>query len=137
VFGTQAAQRRNSDTRNGRIGNASAADSLDDVTHPVVIKHPVSGLPALYVNPGFTTHIEGLSDRESRDLLDLLFAHCQDSRFQYEFHWTQGSVAFWDNRATWHFARNDYSGYRRLMHRITLEGCPVEAAPFHLARALA
>ena len=44
------------------------------------------------------------------------------------FRWEQGSVAIWDNRATWHNAKNDYRGQRREMHRITLDGCPLEAA---------
>jgi taurine dioxygenase len=41
----------------------------------------------------------------------------------HRFKWQEGSVAFWDNRATWHWAMNDYHGHRRLMHRITVEGC--------------
>lgn len=123
VFGTKAAQKRPSDVRQGRIGNASAADELADVTHPVVIRHPLSRKLALFVNPAFTTSIVGLDAAESETILKMLFAHCQQPDFQYEFHWTPGSVAFWDNRATWHLARNDYQGHRRLMHRITIEGC--------------
>ncbi len=44
------------------------------------------------------------------------------------FRWEPGSVAIWDNRATWHNAKNDYRGYRREMHRITLDGCSLDAA---------
>lgn len=137
VFGAAAAAKRASDVRNGRIGNAAAADVLEDVSHPVVIRHPVSGKPAIYVNPGFTTRIEGVSDEESQELLATLFEHCTQPQFLYEFHWTPGAVAVWDNRATWHFARNDYHGYRRLMHRITLAGGPVRAAPIFQSHALA
>jgi len=137
VFGAAAAAKRASDVRNGRIGNAAAADVLEDVSHPVVIRHPGSGKPAIYVNPGFTTRIEGVSADESQELLATLFEHCTQPQFLYEFHWTPGAVAVWDNRATWHFARNDYHGHRRLMHRITLAGGPVKAAPMFQSHALA
>lgn len=124
VFGSKAdAHEAIRETRrDGRIGNAYAADALDDVVHPVVITHPLSGKRALYVNPGFTTAIEGLDPEESRALLDALYAHALDPRFQESFHWQPGSVALWDNRATWHYAHNDYHGHRREMHRITIAG---------------
>jgi len=109
----------------GRIGNAGAADVLVDVTHPVVITHPLSGKRALYVNPAFTTAIVGLEPDASQALLADLFAHGQDPRFNETFHWQPGSVALWDNRATWHYAHNDYHGHRREMHRITIEGEPL------------
>ena len=53
----------------------------------------------------------------------MLYAHAQRPEFQYRFQWLDGSMAFWDNRATWHYAANDYQGERRLMHRITIDGC--------------
>lgn len=124
VFGSRAdAYEATRDTRrDGRIGNAAVADVLDDVVHPVVITHPLSGKRALYVNPGFTTAIVGLDPEASRALLAELYAHALDPRFQETFHWQPGSVALWDNRATWHYAHNDYHGHRREMHRITIEG---------------
>jgi len=124
VFGSKGnAYEASRDTRrDGRIGNAGAADVLDDVVHPVVITHPLSGKRALYVNPGFTTAIVGLDAEDSRALLADLYAHAVDPRFQEDFHWAPGSVALWDNRATWHYAYNDYHGHRREMHRITIEG---------------
>ncbi len=90
--------------------------------HPVVITHPLSGRKSLYVNPGFTIRFEGQSTEESRPLLHKLFAHAMKPEFQSRFQWRPGSVAFWDNRATWHFALNDYHGEERLMHRITVKG---------------
>jgi taurine dioxygenase len=111
--------------RGGRIGNADAAEELVDAVHPVVITHPLSGKKALYVNLAYTTQIEGLPADESSALLAELYAHCVRPDFVYEFVWRPGSIAFWDNRSTWHLANNDYQGHRRVMHRITLEGQPL------------
>jgi taurine dioxygenase len=104
-----------------RFKNAELA--TQDAVHPVVITHPDSGLKALYVNPGFTLRFDGWTDDESRPLLDYLYRHAARPEFTCRFVWQAGSVAFWDNRATWHYAVNDYQGERRLMHRITVEGC--------------
>jgi len=113
------------DAGGGRIGNAEAAEKLADVVHPVVITHPLSGKKALYVNPAFTVRFDGWTQEESMPLLMQLYAHCMKPEFAHEFVWRPGSIAFWDNRATWHFARNDYHGHRREMHRITVEGEPL------------
>ncbi len=108
----------------GRIGNASVAEALEDPVHPVVITHPLSGKKALYVNPAFTVRFEGMSKEDSQPLLNRLYAHViAGSHFHHRFKWQPGSVAFWDNRSTWHWALNDYHGQRRIMHRITIEGC--------------
>jgi len=126
IFGSYAREEiKDSDTRAGRIGNAALADVLEDVVHPIVLRHPLSGKLAIFVNPAFTTRIVGLEEEESRDLLAEIYAHCLSPGFIEDFEWQPGSVAFWDNRATWHFARNDYPGYRREMHRITIEGAPL------------
>lgn len=117
VFGAQA---RRGDEMKDRLGNAEAA--TQDAVHPMVITHPISGKKALYVNRGFTTHIEGWTVEESKPLLEYLYQHGTRPEFSCRFTWAPGSMAFWDNRATWHLAVNDYHGHRRLMHRITLEG---------------
>ncbi len=104
----------------GRLGNQDLA--VQDSVHPVVIKHPISGRKALYVNAGFTTRFAGWTDPESKPLLNYLYAHAAQPEFTYRFEWEPGSIAFWDNRATWHKALNDYHGERRLMHRITVRG---------------
>ena len=101
---------------------------MPETTHPVVIRHPGSGKPVLYVNPAFTLRFEGMTREESMPLLMRLFAHAIDASRVHRFAWTPGSVAIWDNRATWHFALNDYQGHYRLMHRITLSGDALEAA---------
>jgi len=128
VFGSRAdAYEATRETRrDGRIGNAAAADVLDDVVHPVVITHRLSGQRAIYVNPGFTTRIVGLDEAESRALLQELYDHCAQPRFHTVFEWRPGSVALWDNRSTWHYAHNDYHGHRREMHRITIAGCALQ-----------
>ena len=98
-----------------------------DVVHPVVISHPASGRPVLYVNRSFTTRFDGWTAAESRPLLEYLFEHGSSVEFTYRFSWEPGSVAIWDNRCTWHKALNDYRGETRLMHRITVKGCPIAA----------
>jgi len=120
AFGMEAQQETNEDGALPRFKNANAA--TQDAIHPIVIRHPISGRRGIYVNPDFTVRINGLSEGESEELLDALYCHCKKEAFRHRFSWQEGSVAFWDNRATWHKAINDYHGQRRLMHRITIEG---------------
>jgi taurine dioxygenase len=126
AFGSQSNyQGEASDT--GRIGNSAAADAMPDSVHPAVITHPLSGKKSLYVNPGFTRHFEGWSLEDSAPLLEYLYGLAEKEEFVTQFHWEPGSIAFWDNRATWHLAQNDYHGQRRVMHRITIEGCALNS----------
>ncbi|MEN6542702.1 TauD/TfdA family dioxygenase [Parvibaculum sp.] len=125
VFGYQAAAKapdKVADLKN-RIGNPDAA--TQDAIHPVVLRHPESGKKILYVNPGFTVNFEGWTAEESASLLAYLYKHATRPEFSYRFQWQEGSIAFWDNRSTWHAAVNDYHGRRRVMHRITIEGTPL------------
>lgn len=125
IFGAAGGYASETDAAGNRIGNADTADAMQDVVHPVVIRHPLSGKEALYVNPAFTLHFEGWTMTESKPLLDQLHAHCARPEFTTRFEWKPGSIAFWDNRATWHYALNDYHGHRRVMHRITIDGGPL------------
>jgi taurine dioxygenase len=113
---------RNTDL-SGRLGGV---DRVGGAVHPMVIRHPDSGRRILFVNPGHTIGIEGWSNEESFALLKILYAHVEQDAFTCRFNWLPGSVAFWDNRRTWHLAQNDYPGQFRLMHRITLEGTPLQ-----------
>lgn len=99
-----------------------------DVKHPMVIRHPLSGRPCLFVNPQFTTRINGMSPTESDAILNGIYQHCQQPEFQCRVRWREGDLTMWDNRSTWHKAINDYHEYRRYMHRITIEGCALSAA---------
>lgn len=94
-----------------------------DVEHPVVITHPVTGRKALFVNSMFTVRFKGMTQKESRPLLEYLFSVVERPEFQCRFQWAPGSVAFWDNRATQHMAVGDETRFRRVMERITLKGC--------------
>jgi len=90
--------------------------------HPVVRTHPVTRRKALFVNQGFTTHINELSEQESRAVLDFLFAHSTRPAFQVRFRWRPHSVAFWDNRAVQHIAMWDYFPQVRSGSRVTIKG---------------
>ena len=125
-FGEEAYVEVDLDDLGDRLGNAKAA--TQDAIHPVIIKHPLSGRAALYVNGEFTVKFEGWSKEESQPLLDYLYQHARQNEYTCRFHWEQGSLAIWDNRATHHCALNDYHGQHRLMHRITIEGEALSAA---------
>jgi taurine dioxygenase len=92
--------------------------------HPVVRVHPVSGEKALFVNPFFTRFIVGVTDRENRRLLDLLFEQIARPEFTVRFKWERDSVAFWDNRSTAHLGPVDLasSDFDRCIERVTIAG---------------
>ena len=90
--------------------------------HPVVRTHPETGRKTLYVNAPFTSKIVGLEPDESDELLALLCGQASIPEYQCRFRWRPGSVAFWDNRATQHYAASDYWPARRVMERATVIG---------------
>nr|WP_298895904.1 TauD/TfdA family dioxygenase [uncultured Altererythrobacter sp.] len=90
--------------------------------HPVIRTHPETGERAVYVNNGFTSHIEGLSKEEGVWLLDHLYKTAWDVEIHCRFRWQPGSIAFWDNRVCQHLAVSDYFPARRVMERVTIAG---------------
>jgi taurine dioxygenase len=90
-------------------------------THPLVRTHPETGRKALYVG-GHLHKFEDMTETESRPLIDFLMQHSTRPEFTCRFRWQTGSLAFWDNRCTQHFAVNDYPAETRIMHRVTICG---------------
>jgi taurine dioxygenase len=110
-------------TREDRIKTDGRETSRTfEAEHPVVRTHPESGRKALYVNVAHTARFAGMTDEESAPLLNFLFSHQIKPEFTCRFAWRVGSIALWDNRCAQHNPVNDYHGYRRIMHRITLAG---------------
>ena len=105
------------------VGLESNLDAFrNPVLHPVIIKHPVTNEPCVYVNGDFTTHFENWSREESSALLSYLYTFVTQPIFTARVVWEPGMVAIWDNRLVQHYATADYAGHTRLMHRITIEG---------------
>jgi taurine dioxygenase len=113
-----------SKTREDRIASDGRAEARKDYEseHPVVRTHPETGRKALYVNVAHTVRFRGMSEEESAPLLQYLHQHQVKPEFTCRFSWQPGSLAFWDNRCVQHNPVNDYHGFRRVMHRITLAG---------------
>ena len=97
-------------------------DLFPPVEHPVVRTHPETGRRMLFVNTSFTTHITGMDRDESDRLLRLLFQQAHVPEYQVRWRWQAGDVAFWDNRATQHYAVGDYGTERRVAERVAVEG---------------
>ena len=113
-----------SKTREDRIRSGGTAEAGKDYLsyHPAVRTHPETGRKALFVNVAHTVRFDGMTEEESRPILDYLFQHQVRPEFTCRFVWSPGALAFWDNRCAQHNPVNDYHGHRRIMHRITLAG---------------
>jgi len=96
-------------------------DGQNSSEHPVVRTHPETGRKCLFVNPGNTACLVGLSPKESKSLLAFLYEHCTQSEFVFRHRWAQGDLVIWDNRCTMHYAIMDYDD-DRYMHRTTVIG---------------
>jgi taurine dioxygenase len=92
------------------------------VEHPIVRTHPETGESVLYVNTAFTSHIKDMDRDESAQLLRTLYLTAANPEIQCRFRWEKGALAFWDNRASQHFASSDYFPQVRKMERVTIAG---------------
>ena len=98
-------------------------DGANRALHPLVRTNPLTGRKSLFVNPGFTAHIDGLSTEESRAILDFLYTHSIQPQFLYRHRWTEKDLVIWDNRSLMHFAVMDYpDDHPRYMERCTVIG---------------
>ncbi len=114
VLNTRAAMRKSAATEENE-------DSFS-AEHPVIRTHPETKRKSLYVNTAHTSHFKGMTVEESSPILDFLFRHQTRPEFTCRLRWGVGSLTFWDNRCAQHNPLNDYHGYRREMHRVTLRG---------------
>ena len=95
---------------------------LDGKYHPIIRRHPQSDEIGLYCDAVYAIGIQGMTERESRPLLDFLVSHITQEIFSCRLRWKPNTVAVWDNRSCLHRAFNDYNGFRREMHRTTVKG---------------
>jgi len=114
------------DKKKKRPANMAPTDQdvpAPEVEHPLVRPHTETGQKALYISSeSITRRIAGMSEEESRPLLSYLINHATRPEFVCRFRWQPGSLAVWDNRRALHYPINDYNGYRRVMHRVTVVG---------------
>ena len=117
-------RQRSQETKNANMTTKLRDDEDEEpeCEHPIIITHPETGRKALFVNIGRTHRFAGMTEEESRPLLDYLITHSHKPEFTCRFRWRNGSVAIWDNRCLLHRAVNDYPGYRRYMNRVTING---------------
>lgn len=94
--------------------------ALATQTHPIARVHPETGRTALFVSPGYTIGIEGMSEAEATPVLMELFAHQARPEFVYRHRWSPAMLVMWDNRCVVHAATGGYEGHPRLLHRITV-----------------
>lgn len=109
-------------SREDRLREAGVQSKVLTGKHPIVRTHPETGRKSLYMSLGHTVRFDGWTEEESKPLLEWLFAHQVKPEFTCRFRWSPGTLAFWDNRCALHNPVNDYHGFRRVLHRVTLKG---------------
>jgi len=124
IDGLQVIHKYQSSRQTNKVSKRPESEmkAMPEATHPLVRTHPETGRKALYTSVAHTAHIKGWTEKESLPLLQFLWDHQVKPEFTCRFRWQVGSLAFWDNRCAMHNPINDYHGFRRIMHRVTLEG---------------
>lgn len=120
AYGTDGVFARSKDATSMSI--EPSADAHREKAHPAVVRHPVTGRAALYVNSLYTTRFRGWTVEDSKPLLDHLFRHSVNENLTCRWKWQPGTLAIWDNLATQHNGLNDFSGMRRVLYRTSVEG---------------
>ena len=118
IFGSAMTDRQK--VRSVRVMDTAEGDR--EIVHPVIRTHPGTGRKLVWVNRVYVRRFEGMTEEESRPLLEFLFNHCSRLEFTCRVRWRPNQVLVWDNRATWHKAIFDYPGRRRYLERVTIQG---------------
>jgi taurine dioxygenase len=118
IFGSEAKAR----ARVYSIRDMDVAEGDREVTHPVICTHAATGRRLVFVNRTYARRFDGMTEDESRPLLEFLYGHCSRLEFTCRVRWRPNQVLVWDNRATWHKAIFDYPGKRRYLERATVAG---------------
>jgi taurine dioxygenase len=100
-----------------KLVNTESANDWE-ASHPIVRTHPETGEKSLYVSSLHTIRFEGMTEEESKPMIDWLNNHCVQPEFSCRVSWEPGQLTLWDNRCTMHYAINDYHGQRRHMRRL-------------------
>jgi taurine dioxygenase len=115
--------------RAANMQNDYTESEPEEYAHPLFRTHPETGRKILYLSyKGVTRRLDGFSDAESQPILEYLLDHAKRPEFTCRVSWAPGTLCVWDNRSVIHLAVNDYHGHRRVMHRITIKGQPIEAS---------
>ena len=102
--------------------------AIPQTLQPLVIRHPDSGRAALYLNTGRMEGVEGMDGDAGFALIDSLYAHATQSKYEYRHQWLPGDLVIWDNRSVMHQANPDYDPAQyRFLYRIMLQGAPLQA----------
>lgn len=109
-------------SKDSSVKTAPNATAEYETEHPLVRSHPETGRKCLFVSGLFTPRFKDMTEDESKPLIDFLMQQATREPFTCRWRWQANDVAFWDNRCTLHYALNDYSGHRRVMHRLTVNG---------------